>query len=80
MQAPAWARNVTVAAVAPSPSTYLNPVSVAADASGNTYVLAPRHVGAGAQALPLPATLMPGLYLATLRTASGTATQRLLVE
>ena len=37
-------------------------------------------VAAGTQTLAWPATLAPGLYLATLRTASGTATQRLLVE
>ena len=34
----------------------------------------------GERALNLPATLSPGLYLATLRTTAGIATQRLLVD
>lgn len=37
-------------------------------------------LGTGEQSLSLPASLAPGLYLATLRTAAGTTTQRLLVE
>ena len=43
-------------------------------------VLATQAVSAGQGRVALPASLAPGLYLATLRTADGIATQRLLLE
>ena len=43
-------------------------------------VLTAKAVSAGQGRVALPASLAPGLYLATLRTANATATQRLVLE
>ena len=43
-------------------------------------MLTVQAVSAGQKRVALPASLTPGLYLATLRTADGTTTQRLVLE
>ncbi len=84
-------RMVTAAALfalAPNPMTPGSSLALHATAAGTfelhdalgRLVLPARPVSAGEQRLALPATLPPGVYLATLRTTAGTATHRLILE
>ena len=75
--------------VAPNPLVGRREAVVRAASAGQLEIrdllgreVVPRRVlsPAGEQHLHLPASLTPGLYLATLRTAAGAATQRLVVE